>query len=172
MTTQPVESTGDQPDAGPAPNHHLRHQLAELPPGLPAVLMLGTGLTLVGSYTGNVELVGVDDVPSTVVAQVMVAACSCPAPDTDVDPDCPRHYPTPPAELVALVARAVAAARHWSYRAGMGPHIPGCDDTDVNAAQAVLAVLLTPGRHGVFSNEPELAVFSKEPGVFSNEPGE
>lgn len=154
MTTDPAESAGIEPDSGPAPNHHLRHQLSELPPGLPAVLMLGTGLALVGSYTGNVELTGVDDVPSTVMAQIMVAACSCPTPDTDVDPKCSRHYPTPPAEMVALFARAVAASRGWSYRAGMSPRIPGCDDLDVNAAEAVLAVLLAPGRHGVFSNEP------------------
>lgn len=153
MTTEPVESTEIGPEPI-APNHHLQHQLGELPAGLPAVLMLGTGLTLVGSYTGNVELIGVDDQPSTIAAQVMVAACSCPDPETDVDPDCPRHYPRPPAELVALVARAVRASRGWSYRAGMGPHVPGCDDTDVNAAEAVLAALLTPGRNGVVGNEP------------------
>lgn len=147
---------GTEPDPA-APNHYLRHQLSELPAGLPAFTMIGTGLTLVGSYTGTVELIGVDDAPSAVAPQIMLPACSCPDPAKDVDPDCRRHYPQPPAELVALVARAVAAARHWSYRAGMGPHIPGCDDLDVNAAEAVLAVLLTPDRHGVFSNEPRPA---------------
>ncbi len=68
-------------------------------------------------------------------------------PDNDVDPDCKRHYPHPPAALLEVVARAVAASRGWAM---CGSTIPGLSAADVNAASAVLDVLLRPGRHGVF----------------------
>lgn len=132
------------------PPHLLRAELADLPAGLPAVLMLGTGLTLAGAYTGNVELIGTDTTPSTVVAQVMIPACSCPDSRNDVDPDCVRHYPRPPAEFLRLVALAITAGRGWEY-GGIGAATPveGVDERDVNAAHAVLSVLLHPGRNGV-----------------------
>lgn len=149
----PTEPSSPMSDTAEPP-HLLRAALADLPPGLPAVLMLGTGLTLVGSYTGTVELIGTDNAPSTVGAQIMIAECICPDPRTDVDPGCARCFPRSPAELVALVARAVRASRDCPDRAGVGLHVEGCDDLDVSVAEAVLAVLFNPGRHGVFSDAP------------------
>lgn len=168
MHPDPTAPTGPGDLDAFGPGHHLRAQLAALPAGMPAILMIGTGLTLVGGYTGDVELTGTDGIPSSVAARLMIPACTCEDPDTDVDPDCLRHYPNPPEELVALVARAVAASRHWSFRAGMGPHVEGCTDLDVNAAEAVLTVLLNPGRHGgVFSNEPAPPRPAVDPDAFT-----
>jgi hypothetical protein len=123
---------------------NLNTQLREVPADTPAVLLLGDRIALVGTYD-----MGTAD-GETVDVGLLVPLCTCPDPDRDVDSDCRRHYPEPPAALVELVARAVAASRHWSYRAGMGPHFDGCSDLDVNAAEAALAALLRPGRHGVF----------------------
>jgi hypothetical protein len=133
--------------------HHFDRQLADVPPDTPAVVLIGDRLTLAGTYSAAL-VDSADAGRAQVAVSLVLPACSCTDPETDVDPDCPRCYPEPPEALVALVARAVAASRGWSYRAGMGPHIPHCTDTDVNAAEAVLAVLMRPGRHGVFCNEP------------------
>lgn len=143
MTDNPIDPTETYPDG-------LAGDVFALPSGLPAVLLLGTAFALLGSYTGEAEILhGHEGGPDVVKLGFMVPACSCTDPDNDVDPGCKRHYPDPPAELVALVARAVAESRNWEYRAGRGPHIEGCTDLDINAAEAVLAVLLQPGRNGV-----------------------
>lgn len=126
--------------------------LRDVQPDTPAILLIGGRVALVGTYVAGTT----DPADTAVLAavSVLVPGCTCTDPDRDVDPDCAQCYPEPPAALVALVARAVAASRHWEYRAGRGPHIPHCSDLDVNAAEAVLAVLLHPDRHGVFGNEP------------------
>jgi hypothetical protein len=128
----------------------LNDQLREIPPDTPAVLLIPeAGLALVGTYDMG-SAADAYGVATSVDVGLLIPNCTCPNPDGDVDVDCSRHYPEAPAALVALIARAVAASRHWSLRAGMGPHIDGTRDEDVNAAEAVAAVLLRPGRHGVF----------------------
>lgn len=130
------------------PKSHLRDQLDALPAGMPAVLIIGgDALALVGTYTGDVELIGVADAdPSTVAAKIMIAGCSCEDPETAVDPGCHRHYPTIPQELLARVAAAIAASRDWAMT---GQVVDGVHPSHVNAAIAALTVLLRPGRHGV-----------------------
>lgn len=125
----------------------IARDLAALPAGLPAFILLGTQLALVGAFSGGVEVHqgdGADGVSVTLV----VPHCACTEADRMVgnDPDCPRCYPVPPAELVALVARAVKASRTW-VQAGQSDGIAGVDDGDVNAATAVLDVLMSPGRN-------------------------
>jgi len=144
------------------PKSHLREQLEALPAGMPAVLVIGTAFTLVGSITGDVELTGVaDGDPSGVAVQIMIAACSCADPDRDVDPDCKRHYPDPPAELVVPLALAIAASRNWERGGHAAQYIAaapagaGIDAGDVTAALAVLDVLVRPGgRNGIVHQGP------------------
>lgn len=150
----------DDPDpASFGPGRHLQAQLANLPAGTTAVLMLGTGLTLLGGYTGTVEIIGTDTTPAGVAAHIMIPACSCPDPAADVDPYCRRHYPNAPEELIALVARTVAASRHWERGGYSATHLSpdlrdrGVTEPDVAAALSVLTVLLQPDRHGVFGDE-------------------
>jgi hypothetical protein len=139
MTDNPIDPPAFPPGIG--------REVAELPSGLPAVLLLGPAFALLGSYTGDAEILpGHEGGPDVIKLGFMVPACSCTDPDRDVDPDCKRHYPEPPAELVALVARAVAASRRWAQAGSM---IEGASAGDVNAASAVLDVLLRPGRNGV-----------------------
>lgn len=114
-------------------------------PGTPVVVLIGDRLTL----TGTLTTVTLGDATAVSVA-LTVPGCTCPTPGRSVDPGCLRCYPEPPEHLVVPVAKAVAASRHWAFRAGMGPHVDGADDLDVNAAEAVLAVLLGPTTHGVF----------------------
>lgn len=162
MTPEYTDQIDPAAMASSGPGQHLQSQLAALPAGMPAVLMIGTALTLVGTYTGDVELTGTDTIPSSVAARILVAACSCEDPDSDVDPDCSRHYPQPPEELVALIARAVAASRLWEY-GGIAEHarerigLDWVSERDAAAALAVLTVLLQPARHGVFCQEPRPA---------------
>lgn len=125
----------------------LHTRLGEITPGTPTVVLIGEGLALVGVF--DLGAAGYADTTSVDIG-VIVPNCSCPNPaDDDVDPDCPRCYPKTPAGMLERIAKAVAESRRWAYRAGAGPHIDGCDDFDINAAQAVLSVLLHPGRNGV-----------------------
>lgn len=141
---QEIRMTDNPLDPAPA---GLAGEVLALPSGLPAVLLLGTAFALLGSYTGDAEILpGHEGGPDVVKLGFMVPACSCTDPERDVDPDCKRHYPDPPAELLALVARAVAESRRWAQA---GSRIEGASAGDVNAASAVLDVLLRPGRNGV-----------------------
>lgn len=126
----------------------LRESLRDTAPGTPIVVLIGDQLALTGTYKAGTA--GDLDDGTIAFVTLSVPPCTCPVPDRDVDPGCVRCYSRPPAHLFESVAKAVAASRHWSYPAGISPHIDGCTDLDVNAAQAVLDVLLNPTRHGVF----------------------
>lgn len=134
------------------PASHLRDQLAALPAGLPGLVLLGANLvSFAGAYTGEPEIIGgADTAPATIALPIMLPACSCPDPNTDVDPKCDRHYPKIPAEFVAMIAKAIAAGRRWEL-GGLGAANPvdGVRERDVNGAYAVCELLFHAGRNGV-----------------------
>lgn len=134
------------------PDSHLRRQLEQLPAGLPALLVIGANvISFAAAYTGEPEIIGgVDQAPATIALPIMLPACSCTDPDEDVDPDCARHYPRPPAEFVDVIAKAIAAGRLWELGGrGHANPVDGVDEQNVNAALAVCEVLFRAGRNGV-----------------------
>lgn len=125
----------------------LHTQLGDMPTDTPAVLLLGDGLALVGSLDmGAVS--GVDhDGTALVDVGLVVPACSCIDPDTDVDPDCRRHYPATPAGLVERLLPAARAGTQYEL-GGPNSELAGVttpeDEQLANIVAAVVRALLHP----------------------------
>lgn len=125
---------------------HLHDQLQKIAPGDPVIVLLAGRLALVGEFD-MAAAVGDPDRDPSVDISLAVPVCICADPVNDVDPECGQHYPEEPADLLELIAQAITAGRGWEL--GRGPIIDGATARDVNAARAVLQVLLQPGRNGV-----------------------
>lgn len=127
----------------------LHNQLRLMEPAAPVIALVGGRLALVGEFDMGAAIAGMDQGSSvTVDLGLNVPPCSCPDAERDVDPDCRQCFPEEPADLLELIARAIDAGRRWEL--GAGPEIDGVNPIDVNAARAVVAVLLKPTKHGVF----------------------
>lgn len=127
----------------------LHNQLRLIEPAAPVIALIGGRLALVGEFDMGAAMPGLDPAGGvTVDLGLNVPPCSCTDPERDVDLDCRQCFPEAPADLLELIARAISAGRRWEL--GAGPVIDGVDPMDVNAARAVVEVLVKPTTHGVF----------------------
>lgn len=122
--------------------------MGAVPAGTPVLVVLGDQVAVLGVLESAAGEPGEQGQRVTVV--LTAGQCLCPDPDgDDIDPDCPRHYPSPPGVLVDRLLPAARAARGWAL-GGVGRQFATdlAGERAANVVYAVLLELLRPGRNG------------------------
>lgn len=109
----------------------------------PILVLTGPGYSEIAFSGALTNVAGDGPHAGRVRLTIAPATCTCDNPDTNVDPDCPQHYPTMPAELRARLLRAALHGFRWETDAPAGDLRTAIL---TNVVDAILEALTRPGR--------------------------